>query len=258
MRTERAPNKPIAGLILTHIWLEGRGTSIRGKGRLLLPCTLRQLADAGLGEPHVTDPAPERQAQGEIAVVAHVEQRYAGITLQRTPQALEGQALRDAVATLVFEHRLFKGADDAILDDLHLWRLLANWPSFLDGGPPPNTVPQAPDDHHPWLSTLLTTLGLNESSELALLEADDLRPDLNTLTTLPDFVLDPFRDAFPRQWRHDGGLYHCDIRPAAQRVVLTPIDATAKRAAPPNARYLPHFHGFRVTYQKASRVIELR
>lgn len=244
---------PEAGLVLDVFWVGDRGTGIHGIGNMLLPATKTQLADAGLGEPEISRIQVDNSGFAP-EVVARLERKYAGVTLQTREDVLEGRPLCEAVAELTFENRLFKGVADEILEDLHLWKVLAEWPDEERYWSSVEDVPE-PEGY---LADQLWELGLRECEDLALLEGDDLRPDLADRLGIAEFEIERWREEFPRIWEHMGAVYECLVQPSVGKVILEPVNKQAKKGEEPDAKYLPKFRGFDVVYRNASRVVPLR
>ncbi|MFB6262232.1 MAG: helicase-related protein [Bradymonadaceae bacterium] len=244
---------PVAGVILDLFWVGDRGTSVRGLGNMLVPCTDGQLADAGIGEVEIA--ALDVDEEGAHPVVeAKAERRLAGVTLRAERRELEGRPLCRAIGELVAEGRLFREARDPLLDDLHLWELLVGWPEderYWSDGPEPPALTS-------YVEQRLWELGLRESSDLLLVEPEDLRPDLADMLGIAEFELDDWRDDFPRTWAHMGAEYTCEVQPTVSKVILEPANAKAREGDDPAARYLPNFRGFSVFLRSASRVVPLR
>jgi hypothetical protein len=216
---------------------------------MLLPCTRAQLARAGLGSAEVGPPSVEGPKSAPI-VTAPVRTVYAGVVLKETHEALTGQALCDAVATLVLQGRLVRGQADAILDAVHVWNLLADWPGRTSG------LSRIADPAQ-WLAARLFTLGLRTSEDLALLAPEDLRPDPSAHGA-PDDEVRALAADLPRTWVLHGARYVCSVDPVRRVVTLEPESLTARRTQEPEPFHLPRFRGFAVTYRKASRIVKLR
>jgi len=244
---------PEAGLVLSVFWVGDRGTGIRGLGSMLLPATREQLADAGLGDP---EPTRLRVEEGEMAprIVGRVERKFAGTTLVADERELEGRALCEAVAELIVERRLMAEVVEPLREDLHLLGVLGNWPEEDRYWSSVEEVPE-PESY---LARRLWELGLRESEDLALVEPEDLRPDLAEILGLPDFELERWREEFPRIWEHMGRAYECLVQPGVGKVILEPANAKARRGEDPTARHLPRFEGFSVYFRNASRVVPIR
>lgn len=250
---DREIEHPEAGLVLSAFWVGGRGPGVHGIGDMLLPAPRAQLADAGLGE---VEPSSVSIEYGGLAptIVADIERTYAGVTLRTEEDELEGRPLCEAVADLTMEGRLFDGADEAIRMDLHLWQVLGEWPDEE------RYWSEASDVSEPreYLAERLWELGLRTSEDLALLEADDLRPDLADELGIAEFEIDRWREEFPRTWEYMGREYECQVQPSVGKVILEPVNKKAKQEGEPEAKHLPRFKGFQVVYRNASRVVPLR
>lgn len=250
------PWKSNAAVILETEWLS-MSNGVFGVGRMVLPTDLETLATAGLGESKLTDISLDKKSRGRIKILAVRNVQLAGVTLSSGEVVLSGNELHGAVARFILENRLFKGAGVTVREALHAWRLLANW-----RGEPlsdyPSPVGAIPEDEAVWLAQRLATLGVESAADLALVEAGDLLPNLESETGIPAWVADPLLEAFPREWSHQGGTYSCTVLPESRTVQLEPLNQKARSLKEPPAWALPGFHGFRVTYLQGSRRLTLR
>ncbi|MCA9712752.1 MAG: hypothetical protein KDK70_43385, partial [Myxococcales bacterium] len=222
-----------------------------GRGRLLLRCARSSLVEAGLGQPAVGPATLERGELGR-SVVADVELHYAGVVIHRERTPLHGAALCAGVAQLVLDGRLRRELGEQLHDDLHLWRLVEQ-----SGQGPAQPVPDALD----YLRERLRVAGLSELAELELLDAEDLRPDVEARAWargLGPRELQALRDDFPRRFVFEGSVYACHVELSARRVTLEPERLHGKGGGEPPVRVLPRFRGFSVMYRKASRHLRLR
>lgn len=248
--------KSNAAVILETEWISV-SNGVFGVGRMVLPTELETLAAAGLGEAEIADTTLEKKSRGRIKIQAVRNVQLANVTLSSGEVELNGSDLHQAVAGFVLENRLFKGAGDAVREALHAWRLLANW----KGEPLSDyqtSVEAIPDDEAAWLAQRLATLGVESAADLALIETNDLLPELEAETGIPGWVADPILESFPREWRNQGGIYSCTVLPESRTVQLEPINQKARKLKEPPASALPRFHGFRVTYKQGSRRLTLR
>ncbi|PRQ05494.1 ATP-dependent RNA helicase HrpB [Enhygromyxa salina] len=268
VRPDARDPAPSAGLILDHEWI-GAGRSARGRGRMLLPCALEQLAAAGLGEVELCEPKVELAAGVVATIEATRELRLAGVRLARRRRALTGSPLRATLATMIVEGRrlppLTRELRHAVLDELHLWELLAR----AIEGPLAGRVAaiRAAPPAEVWLSERLAVLGLEDAAELALLADEDLRPRPAALDQLAEasaalgereWTLDALAQDFPRVVSERGAHYGCEVRFDRKRVTLEPLDALARKRGEPRVEQLPRFRGFRLVYRQASRRVVLR
>ena len=245
-----------AAVVLETEWLAS-SSGVRGIGRMVLPSDPQVFAAAGLGEAKVADVHLDKSSPGRIKITATRELQLAGVRLASGEIELSGVELHRAVADLVLENRLFRGAGDAVRDALHAWALLAQWRDEPVAEHRTSSAP-APTDAAAWLAQRLATLGVAAADDLALLDTDDLVPDLEVETGVPAWIAAPLVRAFPRVWMHQDGRYACTVRPALRTVELEPIDGKARKQKEPAVGALPRFEGFRVVYVQGSRRLTLR
>ena len=250
------PRKCSASVILETEWLASP-SGVRGIGRMVLPSDPRVFAAAGLGEARVADVQLDKSSPGGIRISATRERQLAGVCLANDQVELRGSDLHRAIADLVLENRLFRGAGNELRDALHGWALLAQWQDDAVAEHRTSTAP-APTDAAAWLTQRVATLGVESADDLALLDAADLLPDLEAETGVPAWIAAPIMKAFPRVWMHQGGQYSCSVRPASRTVELEPLDGKARKLKEPSAGALPRFEGFRVVYVQGSRRLTLR
>lgn len=246
-----------AAVILETDWVAS-SKGIVGIGRMLLPTTTSALAAAGVGESSLAGIQLEKKSGGRIKITAERLVKLAGVTLATGEVELRGRELQRAVAEMVLENRLFKGARDAVRDALHGWRILAEWRGEPLEEYASIPAPQPAGEDVEWLAQHIATLGLEANADLALIERDDLIPNLEVETGIPSWEIEQVLKDFPRVWSHGGGHYSCTVRPAIRRVHLEPLDAKARKLKEPSVGALPRFGGFGVTFQQGSRRLSLR
>ncbi|MEM1347389.1 MAG: hypothetical protein AAGI01_02460, partial [Myxococcota bacterium] len=255
-----AQEQPVAGAILSHTWIgKSRGQGVVGRGSMVLPVPFGVLMECGIGAQELTSYDLDK-SERPPRVVGVVRRTHAGVVLGESTQALHGKALCHAAAALTLQRRLFKGAGELIRDDVYLWGVLAQWRPTLDtehwelDAFQELKVPQAEE----YLADRLFGLGLRTNEELQLLEPDDLRVDLASMTGIYAHELEELAREFPRVWEHLGAEYTCTPNPAARRVLMEPGNRAAKDRGEPPKELLPRFRGFSVVYKQASRSLRLR
>ena len=248
---------PVAGLVLDHEWIGAKGTGVTGIGRLLLPCTYEQLAAAGLGHDEIRSSRRERDEAGGVRLVAEVARVLAGVVLESFERPLTGSRLRETAAAMVMRGELLAGAVDAVLDDFHLASVILHWPQHSS---PASRKPDAAvfEDAEAFVRARLAQLGVEESEDLALVDANDLHVDLSELFGMRPDELAELREEFPRHWLFQGAVYVCEVDPVARLVVLSPVNGAAKKQKEPPAWALPRFQRFSVKSRVGSRVLTLR
>lgn len=245
---EEQPPTPAAGVVLEREWL-GVGRSARGVGRLLIPCPLEALIEAGLARTERGQLVIDRKGRS-TTVLAETAHHYAGVEIRSAREPVPPDALPAAIGALVLEGRLGGDLGPQLLEELHVWGLLHQL-----------GVASAPPKASSLVSERFEAMGLGSVEDLELVELADLCPDLVELAVEAGINAsepDRLRKDFPRTWALEGTVYSCSVRMTRREVTLEPIKIGAtKRLIPPVAR-VPRFRGFSVVYRKASRVQRLR
>lgn len=218
--------------------------SVPGRGKkqtltvagCLAPLSLSALVGAGLC--HTTHDNPRWE---EGALVAQTQWVYAGRVIAAESAPVAGQAARWATARLILAGRLLRPAGERLRDDLAAWSL------YVELGHGDGEIPEAED----WLTRRLAELGVESGEDLALIEPEDLRFD-----GVPEWERARFDERYPRTVNlPDLQLcIHYDVR----RKVVTAEKVGGIRKRDPQRWELPAWSGWRVKYQKASRVVDVR
>ncbi len=222
--------QPKAGILLSTTWISGRGANkSQGRGRLLLPCKRSTLAQANVGEKVIQDIVWRNKR-----VVAHVQQSLGGAVLASDEQELQGQALRNAIAELVMHDQMFKGLREHIEECLHAWHVAIQWHENM-----PHKM--APPSAHEFLINRLSTLGVEISADVELIEQNDLFLDLEKEIKLMPWESSALLEEFPLFLNHQGGIFRCELE--NRNVVIYPVSAQAKKLKSINQALLPRFRG---------------
>ena len=174
------------------------------------------------------------------ALLARIEQVYAGAVIGQREEVPEGALAREAIRDLLLEGRLMPDLQ-AVLEARHAEAALA---AQLEGQPPLSSLPE-------WLLGRLAELGLQHPDELDLLEPADLLPPAP-----PPALLDQIARAFPQQLSIGDARYTIRYDVAARTATLHQVAGLRKE--PPPDRFLPHLPGWTLQLEQKNRVRVLR
>ena len=244
-------NLPEAGVILEHEWVSSRGNELKGLGRFLLPCTIQDLAWAQCGQTVLSQPCYR-----DGMVLGTVERTLAGVTLTKEEFELAGAQLRQAVATLIAENKIFPRVCTEILNSLYYLKMLGDWP----GGYPNSSIniEHFPRELIPYLEEKLSELGVQHADDIELLDDKDLFISLTEVLGIEQTELDRLIKDFPRQWCYQGGIFDCLVKVGDKTVDLCPIDDKAKKLRDIPRLVLPPFRGFKVRLVRGSQIKTVR
>ena len=227
-----------AALVLDDHSVPGKGTrDTVTVATCLAPLPLRALVAGGIASARLTTP----HWDGERLTVQRVYD-YAGRAIGE-PEVVEpeGEELRRAATDCILAGNLCAPAGATLRDDIEAWALYVAL-NGLD-----EAVPDAAD----WLRQRLTDLGVATSEDLALIEPSDLR-----FAGIPEWERERFDRYYPR-WVSLTDLelaVHYDVR----RRTVTVEKRSGQRRRDPQRWELPAWSGWRVLFQSASRVVEVR
>ena len=196
------------------------------------------LVAAGRGRERLGEVRVDRSVPGHV--VADLECVYAGKVLSRTESIPEGSLAREALADLILRGSLRKGLR-ARLEQRHERRSLV---LRLEGQPP--LAPM-----RAWLTERLTTLDLQATDELDLLEDEDLLPE-----PIEPWVAEKLDRDFPAELRLGDAHYRCryDVR----RKVCVLQQVSGLRKEPPPTRLLPSVPGWGMEWAHKNRIRRIR
>lgn len=214
----------------------GRGTrQTLTVGTSLAPVAQEDLVAAGLAQPELAEPAWDGER-----LTARRLWRYAGRVIGDSDWQPQGSAARAAVAELVLAGTLLAPAGERLREDLAAWRL------YLELGLGEGEAPEPAD----WLQRRLAELGLERGEDLPLIEPEDLH-----FAGIPEWEREGFERKYPREVKLPDlrMAVHYDVR--RRRVTVEKVSGTRRRD--PQRWELPAWPGWRVQYQRASRVVDV-
>lgn len=224
------------------------GTKTRVIATAAAPVSLSLLDRLGLGTPRV---GSVRLHRGRV--VAEVERVYGGRVLAAEETSPEGSLLREAVATLVAEGRLFPGAKSIIesrLEEARLAQRLGQAGLIRADTKELEALFSESHDARDFLLRQLALLGLERADEVELLDAEDLFPP-----ALPPHLQDALDRDYPRRVDLGEAQYRVRYDLAARRAVLL-LESGGRHVAPPR-RYLPRFPGLKISIQAGGTTVDL-
>lgn len=207
-----------------------RGLGADLRGRYPLPCTLRQLLQAGLGVARVDQPVMEGQR-----VVGEVSTEYAGRELGRTRCELSGPLLCQGVAELILRGKLFPDVRAVLAERLEQKALDA----ALEGTP-------AEADARSFLEGRLLELGVTEPEDHLMLASADLLP-----APLPEERTRFLETNYPSTFSPGSARYRVEYLPSQRKVVLH-WTSGIKNAVVSEGR-LPRWNGWQVWLDERGR-----
>ncbi|MBK5943664.1 helicase-related protein [Halorhodospira halophila] len=231
------PEEAEAALVLSAHSVPGRGTRqtisvATALAPLPLPCVIASGAcSEGISEPAWT---------GE-RLTARREWLFAGRCIGCEEVEPEGAAAREAAADLILEDALLAPAGGRLRDDLEAWAL------YVALGYAEGAVPEP----RPWLLEQLERLGVERGEDLALLEPGDLR-----FPGIPEWQRSDFDERYPRRLQLPDLELRIHYHVRRREVVAEKVGGI--RRTDPKRWELPAWPGWRVRFQRASRVVDIR
>jgi len=204
-----------------------------------IPVSRAWLASQGLGTPEL-----QRVRMRGEEIIGRVRATLSGVTLAEQEQTLTGDLAAEGAALLVMQSTIFKGLLPRLQERLRL--LGVHFMEHRQAAPPVPLEPAA------WLRHRFAELGLGSGADLALLEADDLMPQV---VPAPDLEATAAR--FPVTVRLSDRT--CDAVYDFERRRVELVHRSGNQRNPPAPSALPPlWPGWSVVYRIHSRTYLLR
>ena len=214
----RMPEKHLAALVFDLHSVPGKGTTqTLNVGTCLAPVDMDLLSRFRVGTPSTPIPVWDGER-------AWIEQTWsvAGRTVSSERREPQGPELPRAVSRLILEGQILVPAGERIADDVQAWNLAVHI-GLYNG---------EKVDADAWLAARLQELGLEESTDLVLLEPDDLH-----FEGIPEWERERFERTYPRRLRLENLDVYVEYHPEKQEILLTKTGGVRK--TPPTRRELP-------------------
>ncbi|MFP4614510.1 MAG: helicase-related protein [Thiohalorhabdus sp.] len=231
----RFPEEAGAAVVFDQHSVPGKGTTkTLNLGTCMAPVALEVLADQGLGEVVHDEPAWDGQ---RVTVTAR--RVYAGRTIASDTVAAEGPALREALTDLILDGRLMGDLGERIREEIEAWNLYVAL-DFGDG----EEVPEP----RQWLLGRLEGLGVEQGSDLELVEPEDL-----AFEGIPEWERARFDRHYPRRLNLEEIDAVVHYEPRRKRVTVEKVGG--RRTTVPKRTELPAWQGWKVQYRDGSRLV---
>jgi HrpA-like RNA helicase len=229
-----------AALVLSTHAIPGRGIKqTKTMATCVLPMPLSVLNKLELGEISCAQP---RLKAGKITV----EQRriYAGRTIdsQLSPPPID--QLISVLVQLIAENRLYKGLHARLTVDIAAYQLYL----ALEKIPAPsNKITDVVE----FIAHELTSLGIESLNDLKLIDAEDIQFD-----GIPEWEKAEFVSRYPQQIKLPDLQMAVEYQVARKQIRLHYFNG--QRKTEPKRWELPNFSGWKICYQRASKVVDIR
>lgn len=226
-----------AALVFDAHSLPGKGTRQTVTiATCLAPLSMQAIATSGIGQTVLEEP----RWDGERLTVTR-QQHYAGRVVDSTAIEPQGEQARQAAADLILADSLLPPAGERLRDDLEAWAL------YVALGHSTGEVPTA----HEWLLDRLEQLGVEQGDDLLLLEAEDLRFD-----GIPWWEREDFDRRYPRSVNLPDLRLRIHYNVRRNEVVAEKVEGIRRKD--PQRWELPAWRGWKVKFQRASRIVEVK
>ncbi len=218
----------------------------------LAPVEIKDLVTAKLGEERMLDNDEvnaEQLAAGQIKLARY----YAGQVIDTRLQQASGEQVIASIIAGIIAGKLMPGVAEQLTLDLQAWDiwLALGMNKQVDEGFMPNNplALQSYSVEH-YLTLVLGKLGVESVEDLELIEAEDL-----TFDAIPEWLRAEFDQKFPLSVHLSELQMRVEYRVKAKTIVLH--HQSGSRKAGPKRWELPSWQGWKIKYQKASKIVDL-
>ncbi len=226
-----------AALILSTHALPGRGVKqTKTLATCVLPIPLSVLNSLELGDVQCED---IRLVDGQIR--GSHQRRYAGRLIDSKLDSLPDSQIMTALVKLMADNRLYKGLHTRITADIQAYQLYLALNKK-------ESIQLTADS---FIHNELTSLGIESLDDLSLIEPDDIQFD-----GIPAWERADFDNSYPMQVNLPDLQMRVDYQVSKKQIRLHYLRGQRKTA--PKRWELPGFNGWKIQYQRASKVVDIR
>ncbi len=226
-----------AAVVFDQHTLPGKGKKQNlSLGTCMAPIKLKQLAAQELGELKMGSASWRNHH-----ILVSVQRLYAGRVIEETESRPSGEMARAAITELILRNTLFKGLAAKLTDDIAAWAIYLALERNKEPAP----------EVRSWLTHRLAELGVENVEDLTLIEEQDL-----IFAGIPDWQREDFDHDYPRQLVLANLQLKVEYQPSRKLVIVHKLTGT--RRTDPKRWELPKWIGWKIRYQIASRVVDIR
>ncbi|WP_394204962.1 helicase-related protein [Shewanella waksmanii] len=228
-----------AAIVFDQFSLPGKGSKQTiNLATCMAPLSLGDLCNAELGEIKLCQ--QHDQHTGDQVVVERV---FAGRVIDSWQQAADDQQMIMMIVSRIESEQVFPGLYQQLCLDIDAWNL------FIDLGLAEADAKSI--ELADYLPNQLSALGVSCSEDIALIEPEDL-----LFEGIPDWQRGDFDEKYPQK------LVLADLKLTVEYLVkakrITLHYLSGGRKAGPKRWELPSWQGWKISYKKASRVVEIK
>lgn len=243
-RNSRFPEKSEAALVLDSHSVPGRGVKqTLNLASVMLPVSLNLLRELELGEWQQGETNYEEESPR-----ATMHLVYAGRTICKEYQALEGEVAVQSIVEMIEDETLLPGFAPLRKQQIQHWKIY----NALGLNPEPIEKTELDGlSFTTWLVEQLETLGVESVEDIELFEAEDI-----PFEGIPDWEYQDFAEQFPLKLIL--AELKLDVEYFVSRKLVHVIYTEGSRKGDPKRWELPRWAGWKVQYKKASRVLDVK
>jgi HrpA-like RNA helicase len=236
-------NSNQAALILNTHAIPGHGTKeTKTLATCIMPMPLATLTKLGFGNIECTQPRIKNNK-----ILVENKRIYAGRTIESQLASPPTDQIISILTTLIGDNRLLKGLHDRLEMDIKAYQLYL----MLNSSPQNNKVIDALPTPADFIHDSLVDLGVETLADLTLIEAQDI-----SFEGIPEWERADFDQ------RHPQAIKLADIELQVEYLVnskqIKLHYLRGQRKTEPKRWELPKFNGWKIRYQRASKVVDVR
>ncbi|WP_298771020.1 helicase-related protein [uncultured Shewanella sp.] len=246
--SDEGKESPLAAVVFDQFSVVGKGVKQTiNFANCMAPISLDILVKAEVGTECVTDALSVDQPDQILLV-----RQYAGRKIGSRIEEAKGEQLLESIIGSILSGAFFPDLAIKIERDISSWNIWLQLKKIQHKSPVDNfSTVQEPLCVKSYLKHKLIELGVESVDDLELINESDL-----FFHGIPDWERVEFDSLYPQTLMLPELTLAVEYRPDNKWVTLTYVSGSRKQG--PKRWELPRWSGWRIKYQKASRVIEIK